>query len=59
MNSSFVGPVVAMLIGIVGTSVIHLSKGFMRHGIGARSRSMYIVGVVMNFTNPLWVTVQL
>lgn len=55
MNANFIGPMVAMLIGVVGTSVIHLSKGFMRHGIGARSRSMYILGVLMNFTNPLWV----
>ena len=54
MNSAL-GPVLAMVIGIVGTSVIHLSKGFMRHGIGARSQRIYIVGVIMNFTNPLWV----
>jgi drug/metabolite transporter (DMT)-like permease len=44
-----------MLIGVIGTSVIHLSKGFMRHGIGSRSRGMYVIGVIMNFTNPLWV----
>lgn len=55
MSDSFIGSLVAMLIGIAGTSVIHLSKGFMRHGIGARSRGIYTVGVLMNFTNPLWV----
>lgn len=49
------GAVIAMTIGVVGTSVIHLSKGMMRHGISSRLRLVYIVGVLMNFTNPVWV----
>ena len=55
MNNAILGPVVAMLIGVLGTSVIHLSKGLMRHGIGSGSRVAYTAGVLMNFTNPLWV----
>ncbi len=55
MNTAILGPVVAMLIGVLGTSVIHLSKGLMRHGIGSGSRLAYTAGVLMNFTNPLWV----
>lgn len=51
------GAIVAMVIGVAGTSVIHLSKGMMRHGIGSRNRAAYTVGVLMNFTNPLWVMV--
>ena len=51
------GPAVAMLIGVLGTSVIHLSKGFMRRGITDRSRVIYTTGVLMNFTNPLWVII--
>lgn len=53
-----------MLIGIAGTTTIHLSKGMMKHGVailrsqGSRStggKAVYAVGVAMNFTNPLWV----
>jgi multidrug transporter EmrE-like cation transporter len=55
MNPAILGPVVAMLIGVLGTSVIHLSKGLMRHGIASGSRVAYSAGVLMNFTNPLWV----
>ena len=60
--SNALGAVVAMAIGIVGTSTIHLSKGLMRQGLsglqgvaGGRSRTIYATGVLMNFTNPLWV----
>lgn len=55
VSVSSAGPFIAMAIGIVGTSVIHLSKGVMRHGITERSKLVYTAGVVMNFTNPLWV----
>ena len=60
------GAGIAMLIGIAGTSTIHLSKGVMKHGLsvpsmGDRSRStarlVFTLGVLMNFTNPLWVIV--
>ena len=55
---------IAMTIGVLGTSTIHLSKGMMRLGIGRlraeggdrrRAKAIYVVGVLMNFTNPLWV----
>lgn len=55
---------IAMTIGVLGTSTIHLSKGMMRMGIGRlradggdrrRAKAIYVVGVLMNFTNPLWV----
>ena len=49
------GALLAMAIGVIGTSVIHLSKGFMRLGISNRSSKVYAIGVAMNFTNPLWV----
>ncbi len=61
------GAVIAMAIGIAGTTTIHLSKGMMRLGItgmqlgdadpSARRRASvaYTIGVAMNFTNPLWV----
>ena len=56
-----------MLIGVAGTTTIHLSKGVMRLGIQQlqtarthkrstrRASAMYALGVAMNFTNPLWV----
>jgi drug/metabolite transporter (DMT)-like permease len=46
---------VAMAIGVAGTSVIHLSKGVMRRGIARSSSLIFGVGVLMNFTNPVWV----
>ena len=55
---------IAMAIGVLGTSTIHLSKGMMRLGISRlrssdadrrRAKMVYIAGVLMNFTNPLWV----
>lgn len=69
------GIVIAMLIGIAGTSTIHLSKGVMKHGVvllrecsriqpsagGAvarvKARGVYVAGIAMNFTNPVWVIV--
>jgi multidrug transporter EmrE-like cation transporter len=53
--NEYTGPLIAMGIGVVGTSVIHLSKGFMRRGIAIKSSPVYFTGVIMNFTNPLWV----
>ena len=59
----FTGPIIAMIIGVVGSSVIHLSKGVMRLGVtrlqekqGA-GKAIYVAGMVMNFTNPFWVMV--
>lgn len=59
--------VLAMAIGVVGTSVIHLSKGVMKRGIerlrrrdrgsSRRDRAIYGLGIAMNFTNPLWVII--
>lgn len=56
------GPAVALLVGIAGTTAIHLSKGMMRDGIvmmrRRRTRAVllyYAVAVVLNHTNPLWV----
>lgn len=62
---------IAVSIGIAGTSVIHLSKGVMRLGIrdleslrsstspGGKTKKQaalnYLLGISMNFTNPLWV----
>ncbi|TVQ23044.1 MAG: hypothetical protein EA382_10835 [Spirochaetaceae bacterium] len=61
------GHAFAMLIGVLGTSTIHLSKGVMKHGLvrlrdhtrrsSRTARTIYALGVVMNFTNPLWVIV--
>lgn len=62
----------AMLVGLLGTSIIHLSKGMMRHGIaliqtrraaglgrrtaeGRRAWLLYVAGVVVNHTNPIWI----
>ncbi len=61
------GPVIAMLIGIVGTSVIHSSKGVMKLGIqrlqyahtaGVSKKgasAIYSAGMLANFTTPFWV----
>lgn len=55
---------VAMTIGVVGTSTIHLSKGVMRLGLSrirasgrgaGHAKTIYAIGILMNFTNPLWV----
>ncbi|GAB6091419.1 hypothetical protein [Spirochaeta dissipatitropha] len=52
---------IAIVIGFAGTTVIHLSKGVMRLGIQKLKDShkggtaVYILGICMNFTNPLWV----
>ncbi len=58
---------IAMTIGFVGTSVIHISKGMMKLGIsrmragragdgGVRRVSIvYIAGMFANFTTPFWV----
>jgi len=83
-SGSAVGIAIALVLGVFGTSVIHLSKGVMKLGIvrmraaktqvaapgtkprsagapapalAVRGRSIYIAGMLVNFTNPLWVIV--
>ena len=54
---------VVLVIGVIGSSVIHFSQGLMKLGIlrsqlgqaTSRSRWIYRVGVILNFTAPLWV----
>lgn len=54
---------IALLIGIVGSIVVHLSQGLMRLAILRRQsgdtthlqRKMYIAGMLMNFSAPFWV----
>jgi hypothetical protein len=60
--------ITAIAIGALGTVVIHVSKGMMRHGVilVARSRetthptrrtawAFYIFAIVLNHTNPIWI----
>ena len=51
--------VIAIALGILGTSVIHLSKGLMAYGLSSKPRKakrlVYSLGILLNFTNPLWV----
>lgn len=55
--------VMVILIGIVGSSVIHFSQGLMRLGImrkaagevTKRTRWIYGMGVALNLSAPLWV----
>jgi heme/copper-type cytochrome/quinol oxidase subunit 4 len=51
--------VIAIGLGILGTSVIHLSKGLMAYGLSSKPRKakrlVYGLGILLNFTNPLWV----
>lgn len=58
------GPLIAMAVGVLGTSTIHLSKGVMRLGLlrlrapdanKRRASMVYTAGILMNFTNPFWV----
>ncbi len=61
---------IAVAIGILGSSVIHISKGLMKLGIQrlggrdtqsprhvrqTRTRLVYLTGVLLNFSAPLWV----
>lgn len=62
---------IAMLIGLVGTSVIHVSKGLMKLGlmrlrpasepdsgtVVRRGRAIYLCGIFANFTTPFWVMI--
>lgn len=71
-----IGALIAVAVGILGTSTIHVSKGFMKMGYvadrgAARSstathaeaestggrKAAFVVGMLMNFTNPLWVII--
>ncbi len=51
----------AMVLGVTGTSVIHLSKGLMAYGLrsepGTGKKAVYLLGVLFNFSNPLWVVI--
>jgi len=58
------GALIAMAVGVLGTSTIHLSKGVMRLGLvqlraaeanKRRASLVYTAGILMNFTNPFWV----
>jgi drug/metabolite transporter (DMT)-like permease len=58
------GALIAMGVGVLGTSTIHLSKGVMRLGLvrlrtaeanKRRASMVYTAGILMNFTNPFWV----
>lgn len=59
------GPVIAMLIGVLASAVIHLSQGLMKLGIqrirtpepvaGLSGRTLHVTGMALNFTAPLWV----
>ena len=49
----------ALLIGVAGSSVIHLSKGLMKYGRiceGKRKRQLwFILGMILNFSAPVWI----
>ncbi len=60
--------VFAIIIGITGSSVVHLSKGLMKLGIqrskvpelhhrAGKTRTIYLTGVVLNFSAPVWIMV--
>ena len=49
--------VVALLVGVAGSSAVHLSKGIMKEGVARRRALLYAAGVALNFTAPLWVIV--
>lgn len=59
------GNVVAMLLGVGSSATLHISQALMRLGIvriraGSRASSarvLYSVGLLLNFTAPLWVLV--
>ena len=50
---------IALLIGVAGSTVVHLSQGMMRLAIARRgedgARALYLAGMTMNFSAPLWV----
>lgn len=56
------GELIAVLLGIIGSTTIHLSQGLMRLGIARRQASptsrtdrTYLVGLALNLTAPFWV----
>lgn len=65
MSIIFSGVGVALLLGIVASSCLHLSQGLMRWGIqrmkmnrsDSQARRVYVAGLLLNFTAPLWVMV--
>ncbi len=48
---------IAAGIGIVGSSVVHVSKGLMKLGIRNRARTIHLIGVLLNFSAPLWIMI--
>ncbi len=70
LDASSGGVWVALVIGLVGSTVVHLSQGLLKWGLSRREASqpgsggkvmrptagwVYPVGVALNFTAPLWV----
>ncbi len=58
------GAWIAILIGVVGSAVIHLSQGILRlsffrraAGRAMEARRLFILGTVLNLSAPLWVVV--
>ena len=56
------GELIAILLGIIGSTTIHLSQGLMRLGVARRQASptsqldrTYILGLALNLTAPFWV----
>ena len=47
MSGSF-AIVVALLIGVAGSSAVHLSKGIMKEGVARRRAFLYAAGVALN-----------
>ena len=49
----------ALVIGAAGSSVIHLSKGFMKLGQVKKGQSLgrlwFFLGVALNFSTPFWI----
>ncbi|MFC3853576.1 hypothetical protein ACFOSD_12075 [Salinispirillum marinum] len=59
------GVVIAVVLGILASSCLHLSQGFMRLGIVRMrastpvpgGRVFYVIGLLLNFSAPFWVMV--
>jgi len=59
------GYLIALLFGVLGSVVVHLSQGLMRLGIlrqqqailSRNSRLLYLTGMLLNFSAPLWVVI--
>ena len=57
------GAMIAMFLGVLGSSVVHLSQGMMKLGltrmretaVPRSGRWIYATGILMNFSAPFWV----